>query len=92
MVAALGFANIYLNRDGPLSRYLTQAVFPVYVLHQTIFVVMALTLLPRQLKPGVEGALLALGTLAISLIGFELILRLSWVRPLFGLAENNRFQ
>ena len=91
MVAALGFASIYLNHDGPLRRYLTQAVFPVYVLHQTILVGLAYALLPMQLQPGVEGVLLALGTLATSLIGFELIRRLSWVRPLFGLAGKSRF-
>lgn len=91
MVAALGFASIYLNRDGPLRRYLTQAVFPVYILHQTILIALASALMPFQLQPSVDGLLLILGTLAISLIGFEVIRRLNWVRPLFGLTGKGRY-
>lgn len=91
MVAALGFAATWLNRDGPLRRYLTQAVFPVYILHQTILIFLASALLPFQLQRSVEGLMLVLGTLAISLIGFEMIRRLSWVRPMFGLTPKGYF-
>jgi glucans biosynthesis protein C len=82
---------VQASRDGPLCRYLTKAVFMVCILRRTMLMVLALTLLPTQLNLGVEGALLVLGTLAISLIGFELIRRLTWVRPLFGLAGKSRF-
>ena len=39
IVAVLGFARRHLNRDNAARRYLTTAVFPVYILHQTVIVV-----------------------------------------------------
>ena len=41
---------------------------------------------PSHLNPGVEGPLLVLVTAAASFLGYELIRRIRWVRPLFGLA------
>ncbi|MEA9927545.1 hypothetical protein [Xanthomonas campestris] len=41
IAAILGFAYRFRRADGAALRYLTAAVFPVYVLHQTIIVVLA---------------------------------------------------
>ena len=85
VVAALGFAHIHLNRDGPLRRYLTEAVFPVYIFHQTVIILLAVMLKPVALEPWIEGPLLVLGTFVISFAGFEFVRRMPWLRPLFGL-------
>ncbi|MBI3154791.1 MAG: acyltransferase family protein [Burkholderiales bacterium] len=85
IVAALGFARRHLGRDGPARRYLTDAVFPVYILHQTITIVLARALAPAQLAPPLEGALLVAATFAASLAGYECVRRIRWARPLFGL-------
>jgi surface polysaccharide O-acyltransferase-like enzyme len=86
IVAALGFAQVHLNRDGPARRYLTQAVFPVYILHQTLILLLAHSFAPLALNPVLEGGLLVGLTFALSLAGFEMVRRLRWLRPLFGLA------
>jgi len=40
ILAAIGFAHKHLaNADGPMRRLLTQAIFPFYLIHQTIIVV-----------------------------------------------------
>ena len=85
MATALGFAHVHLNRDGPIRRYLTEAVFPVYILHQTVILLLAFALAPATLEAWVEGPLLVLGTFAVSFVLFEIVKRLPWVRPLFGL-------
>ncbi len=85
MVAALGFAHIHLNRDGLTRRYLTEAVFPVYILHQTVILLLAQAFRPWMLGSGIEGALLVLSTFVISFAVFEIVKRLTWLRPLFGL-------
>jgi glucans biosynthesis protein C len=38
IAAMLGFGQRHLNRTGPVLRYLTDAVFPYYILHQTLIV------------------------------------------------------
>jgi glucan biosynthesis protein C len=41
IVAILGFGAKHLNKGGPALRYLTLGVFPFYLVHQTLIVVMA---------------------------------------------------
>jgi hypothetical protein len=41
MVAVLGFARCWLNRESPARRYLTDAVFPYYIVHQTAIILIA---------------------------------------------------
>lgn len=85
IVAALGFAHRHLNFDSCARRYLTEAVFPVYILHQTLTIVIAQALLPWALAPGVEGPLLVAATFGLSFLGFEGVRRVAWLRPVFGL-------
>ncbi len=87
MLAACGFAHRHLQSDGPARRYLTQAVFPVYILHQTLIVVMAHALKPVKLSPTLEGALLVVLTLALSFAGVEIVRRIPLLRPLLGLGK-----
>ena len=85
IVAILGFAGRLAPGDSPALRYLSQAVFPVYILHQTIIVTLAHNAKPLALAPLVEGPLLVVLTFALSLAGYELVRRIPPLRPLFGL-------
>src|SRR3546814_6488994 len=75
IVAVLGFARRLAPGDSPALRYLTAAVFPIYILHQTAIVVFAHNLKPLTIAPIVEGPLLALATFAACFAGFELVRR-----------------
>jgi peptidoglycan/LPS O-acetylase OafA/YrhL len=86
IVAVVGFARRHFNRDNAVRRYLTTAVFPVYILHQTLIVVAAHALQPVRLAPAIEGAVLVLVTVALCFLGYEVIRRVQVLRPLFGLA------
>jgi glucan biosynthesis protein C len=81
----LGFARRWLNHDGPLRRYLTTAIFPFYILHQTIIVVTGHHLTPLGLPGWAEGLILVVVTIAGCLAGYELVRRIGWLRPVFGL-------
>lgn len=85
IAAILGFAQRWRARDSAARRYLTEAVFPVYILHQTLIILIAMALRPLGWTPMFEGPLLALATLALSFALFETIRRVKWLRPLFGL-------
>ena len=86
IVAALGFARQWNPADSPARRYLTEAIFPFYIVHQTAIVLLAHFMKPLGLRPLVEGPLLVAGTVAICLASFEMVRRVRWMRPLFGLA------
>ena len=85
IAAILGYARHWNPKDSPLLRYLTAAVFPFYILHQTVIVVLAHNMKPLRLSPALEGPLLIAATFALCLLGYEGIRRIGWLRPLFGL-------
>ena len=86
----LGYASACRPKDSPLLRYLTAAVFPFYILHQTVIVVLAHQLKPLRIAPALEGPLLVLSTFALCLLGYECVRRIGWLRPLFGLRPEAR--
>lgn len=88
IVAACGFAARHLERDGPARRYLAAAVFPVYIVHQTLIVMLAHYFKPLQLAPGIEAVLLIVLTVTLSFGVFECVRRFALLRPLFGLPLN----
>jgi glucan biosynthesis protein C len=66
--------------------YLNTAILPIYVLHQTVLIALAVALFPATLPLWLEGCLIVIGTLGISLAIYELaIRRWSTLRFLFGL-------
>ena len=85
IAAILGHARAWNPKDSPLLRYLTAAVFPLYILHQSVIVVLAHHLKPLHIAPALEGPLLIVATFGLCLLGYEGIRRAGWLRPLFGL-------
>ncbi|HSD16174.1 MAG TPA: acyltransferase family protein [Thermomonas sp.] len=85
IAAILGYARNWNPKDSPLLRYLTAAVFPFYILHQTVIVLLAHNLKPLRIPPALEGPVLILATYGLCLLGYEFVRRIGWLRPLFGL-------
>jgi len=85
IVAILGFARHWAPGDSRALRYLSQAVFPVYILHQTVIVTLAHALKPVDMKPLLEAPLLIVATFALCFAAYEIVRRIALLRPLFGL-------
>lgn len=92
IMAAVGFAHRHLNVDNGVRRYMTQAVFPIYILHQTVIIALAFNLRPFGIPAFLEGPLIALATTLLCLAAFEGIRRIPLLRPLFGLAPAVRIE
>jgi surface polysaccharide O-acyltransferase-like enzyme len=90
IAAVLGFARRHWMRDNAARRYLTAAIFPVYILHQTVIIVLAHILQPVDMAPPVEGLLLIATTAAACFLGYEVIRRIPLLRPLFGVGRDAR--
>ena len=87
IMAVCGFGHRHLAFDSAKRRYLTEAVFPVYILHQTLIVTMAHSFKPLKLAPVTEGLILVVLTFCISFGVFEVVRRIGVLRPLFGLGR-----
>lgn len=90
IVALIGVAERFWNHDHPWRRTLTEAVFPFYLIHQTIIVVVAYwlrgTALPLALDAVVLAAVTIAGCWAFYLAGRAI----PWARPLIGLRPTLR--
>lgn len=86
ILAILGYGAKYLNKKSSILRYANQAVYPFYILHQTVTVVLAYYLMNLDWGLGAKFFILSIGTFGISLLLYEfLIRRIPFIGPLFGL-------
>ena len=85
VLALLGYAAVYLNKPSAKLAYLNDAVLPYYILHQTFIVVLAFWLSPFQLGPVLEPLVIIVATFAGCIASYEIIRRVTFLRPLFGL-------
>ncbi len=89
IVALLGLARRFLYRPGPALRYLTAAVFPYYILHQTIIITVGFTLTGHMPGAWSEFAVIVAATVAGCAVLYEgLIRRVRILRPLFGVPDS----
>ncbi len=89
LLAIFGWARAWLDRPFRWLPHAREAVFSVYILHQTVLILLLYGLRPLQLGPVAEPLLVLAGTFAGSLLLHELLIRRSTVlRPLFGLPAN----
>ena len=85
MVAVTGFARRWFTSDSALRRYLTEAVFPYYIVHQTAIIMIAHALHGRDLPAWLEASIVITGTIAACVLTYETVRRVTILRPLFGL-------
>jgi len=87
IIAAIGLAHRYLrSNDGPLRQILTQAIFPFYLIHQTIIVVAGYYLDEIQLPLPIEASLLVAITMAGCWLFYDLGRRVPLLRIWIGLS------
>lgn len=89
--ALFGAGQAFLNRPGKLLAYLTEAVFPYYILHQTLIILAGVFLAGYRVGavPEFLGVTL-LTVLGCVLLHEYVIRRVPLLRPLFGLRPKPR--
>ncbi|MDX1753505.1 MAG: acyltransferase family protein [Salinimicrobium sediminis] len=88
VLVLFGYAAKYLNKKSEAISYANQAVYPFYILHQTITVSLGFYIRDLDWSLGTKALLLVAGTFVISGVLYEfLIRRLQFLRPLFGLKQ-----
>lgn len=86
ILVCFGYAAKYLNKESKILRYANEAVYPFYILHQTVILIIAYYIIDLDWNLASKFSLLAAGTLVITWILYEVMVRRwSWMRPLFGM-------
>ncbi|MDO8385199.1 MAG: acyltransferase [Polaromonas sp.] len=84
LLAILGWGHARLNRPWRWLPWARASVYPWYVLHQTVIIVLVVWLAPLRLGPWLEPVLLVAGTLLACGALTAIVRRTAWLRPLFG--------
>jgi glucan biosynthesis protein C len=85
ILVLFGLAANYLNRPSNVLAYCNTAVYPFYILHQTITVIIGFMIMDKEWSLWIKFPLLIVGTFGISWLIYEfLIRRIRFLQPLFG--------
>jgi glucan biosynthesis protein C len=85
IVTLLGLARRFANRPSLALTYLTAAIFPYYILHQTITLLVSYWFTVNEAPVAVEATTIVAVTIVGCVLGYEVIRRVDMLRPLFGL-------
>jgi len=85
ILTVFALAHKFLNKRSTKLKYFNDAVYPFYILHQTLIVVIGYNLSILNLGPVIEPLLLIALTIVGCFLGFEIIQRTELLRPCFGL-------
>ncbi len=84
--AFLGYARRYLNFSNAFLKYTNEAVYPFYILHQTITVILAFYIVPLEMNMWLKFLLTSVGTAVFTLAIYHYLIKpFNIIRPLFGL-------
>ena len=86
--AIFGFGYKYLNKPSKLLSELSQAAYPVYIVHMIFLYLGAYLILPLKLSLAVNLILIILFSFTGCYLSYEGIKRIEILRPLFGLKKS----
>lgn len=88
VLAITGYALAYLTSSPRLLRWFNDRSYCVYILHQTLLLVLAYWVLPLEWSISLKFGFLAAATLGLSLLGYELVRPFKRLHLLFGISTS----
>ncbi len=85
LMTFLGYGRQHLGFSNRLLRWARDASYPIYILHQTVIIVIAWFVVSRSWAPGSKYWVVLLATMAICVMLYEAIRRVAPLRFLFGM-------
>ena len=90
ILAIFGYSVKYLSHNSPYLKYLNEAVYPFYIFHQTVLIILIFHFRSYFQSDLLFFVFLSISTLLGSWILFEGVRRVTILRPLFGLKGKYR--
>jgi len=81
----LGYGRQYLGFSNRLLQWARDASYPIYILHQTVIIVIAYVVIRQPWAPWSKFWIVALATLAVCGLIYELVRRVTLLRVAFGM-------
>jgi glucan biosynthesis protein C len=90
IVGSMGMGRRYLNRTSPLQRYLAEGSYPVYIIHQTMIVIIAFYVVDFALPRAAQWVVLLVLAVAATFALYEIARRVAFLRFLLGMRGRKR--
>ena len=92
ILTLFGYAAFWLNKGSRMLTYCNEAVYPFYILHQTITITIGYFLMNSEMGFLLKFLIMITGTFGICFILYEFVIRrIVFMRPLFGLKVESAF-
>jgi len=85
ILAIFGYSAKYLNKASRILKYRNEAVYPFYIIHYTIIVLIGFWLRNDPMPVFLKFLIMIVGTFGGSWIFFEIVKRMRFLRLLYGL-------
>ena len=85
LLAVLGLAYRYLNKNMVWLNYLSPAVYPMYILHMIVMYAICRLMLPITMPPELKFTIIVSLTILGSYLGYCLLRQIPYLRKLFGM-------
>lgn len=92
VLALLGLGSRFLNSGGPMLRYLSQAAFPIYILHFPLNTLVGYFIIKLPVNIGLKYLLIVLVTNILVFAIYEIIKLIGPLRFLLGMKSNPKLQ
>jgi len=89
VLTVAGFAIHYLNFGNKFLSYANRVVYPFYILHQTIIIIITYHLIPVEASIPTKFIIILVGTVLTVLVTYELVLkRFTVTKMMFGIKND----
>jgi peptidoglycan/LPS O-acetylase OafA/YrhL len=85
IISVFAFGYRYLNHGSKALTYLSEAAYPVYILHMIFLYLGSMWIFSLTLDVRLQFILVLLITIIGCFLTYEIIRKMKWLRPLFGL-------
>lgn len=90
LMTFLGYGRRFLSFGNKLLSWARDASYPVYILHQTVIIVIAYFVIGQSWSPWTKYAIVLVSTLVVSVATYEFLLRrFAFTRLLFGIKSHD---
>lgn len=85
-LAAIGFAKRYLNKNNAFRKHANEAIYPFYLLHQPVIVILASIVTRWEIPDLAKAMIITLSSFIISVAIYRLLIyRVNFMRVIFGM-------
>ena len=90
LIGAMGLGRRYLDRASRTQKYLAEGSYPVYILHQTVIVILAFYVVSFAVPVPAQAVILFVMAVAGTFALYEIVRRVGVLRFLFGMRQRKK--